>query len=51
MWTIERLSQHLPVYRHCMSTTVTLSFDNGLQLNPNIVHVDFELAAMMVYVT
>ena len=31
-----------------MSTTVTLCFDNGLQLNPAIVHVDFELAAMKV---
>jgi len=31
------------VYRHCMSTIVTLSFDNGLQFNPAIVHVDLEL--------
>ena len=31
-----------------MSTTVTLCFDNGLQFNPVIVHVDFELAAMKV---
>jgi len=26
----------------------TLCFDNGLQFNPAIVHVDFELAAMKV---
>jgi hypothetical protein len=31
-----------------MSTTVTLCFDNGLQFNPAIVHVDIELAAMKV---
>ena len=31
-----------------MSTTVTLCFDNGLQLNPSIVNVDFELSAMKV---
>jgi hypothetical protein len=31
-----------------MSTTVTLCFDNGLQLNPAIVHVDFELEAMNI---
>jgi len=31
-----------------MSTTVTLCFDIGLQLNPAIVHVEFELAAMKV---
>jgi hypothetical protein len=29
-----------------MSTTVTLCLDNGLQLNPAIVYVDFELAVM-----
>jgi hypothetical protein len=33
---------------HSMTTTVTLCFDNGLQFNPVIVHVDFELAAMKV---
>jgi hypothetical protein len=31
-----------------MSTTATLFFDNGLQLNPAIVHVDFELEAMNI---
>jgi len=33
-----------------MLTTVTLCFDiyNGLQLNPAVVHVDCELAAMKV---
>jgi hypothetical protein len=31
-----------------MSTTVTLCFDNGLQFNPAIVHVDIELADMKV---
>jgi hypothetical protein len=31
-----------------MSTIVTLCFDNGLQFNPAIVHVDYELAAMTV---
>jgi hypothetical protein len=31
---------------HCMSTTVTLCFDNVLQFNAVIV--DFELAAMKV---
>jgi hypothetical protein len=31
-----------------MSTSVTLYFDNGLQFNPVIVHVYFELAAMKV---
>jgi hypothetical protein len=31
-----------------MSTTVTLWFDNGLQLNPAIAHVDFEMEAMNV---
>jgi len=31
-----------------MSTTVTLCFDNGIQFNPAIVHMDFELAAMNV---
>jgi hypothetical protein len=36
------------VYRHCMSTTVTLCFNNGLQLNAALVHVDFKLAAMKV---
>ena len=36
------------VYGHCMSTTVTLCYDNGLQLNPAIVNVDFEQAAMKV---
>jgi len=36
------------ICRHCISTTVTLCFVNGLQLNLVIVHVDFELAAMKV---
>ena len=31
-----------------MSTTATLCFDNGLQLNPAIVHVDYELEAMNI---
>ena len=31
-----------------MSTTATLCFDNGLQLNPAIVHVDFELEAINI---
>jgi hypothetical protein len=31
-----------------MSTTVTLCFDNGLQLNPAIVHGDVELTVMKV---
>jgi hypothetical protein len=31
-----------------VTTTVTLCFDNGLQFNHVIFHVDFELAAMKV---
>jgi len=31
-----------------MSTIATLCFDNGLQLNPAIVHGDVELTVMKV---
>jgi len=31
-----------------MSTTVTLCFENGMQIYPAFVHADFELAVMKV---
>jgi hypothetical protein len=32
-----------------MATTVILCIDNELQLNPALIHVDFELAVMKVW--
>ena len=35
------------VYRHCMSSIVELCTDNGFNLKPDIVHVDFEESMMV----
>jgi len=41
-----RKNRRKNVYLHCMSTTVTLCFENVIQNNPAVVYVGFELATM-----